>query len=83
MANSILIHKRITNNVFSEQSKLSSNLFNEQHITRAEHYARVDFKSTFNGTEESQYRELKTLWKKLQNIIICSGFFLNIYLNLK
>ena len=61
MANSILILKRIPNNVFSEQSNLSSNLFNEQHITRAEHYARVDFESTFKGTEENQYGEPKML----------------------
>ena len=74
-ANSILILKRIPNNVFSEQSRLSNSLYNEQLTTRAEHYARVDFESTFNGTEENQYGEPKTLWKQFQNIIICSEFF--------
>jgi len=74
-ANSILILKRIPNNVFSEQSRLSNSLYNEQLTTRAEHYARVDFESTFNGTDENQYGEPKTLWKKFQNIIICSEFF--------
>ena len=56
MANSILILKRIPNNAFSEQSKLSSNLFNEQLITRAKHNARVDFESTFNGSEAPPVR---------------------------
>ena len=74
-ANSILILKRILNNVFSEQSRLSNSLYNEQLTTRAEHYARVDFESTFNRTDENQYGEPKTLWKKFQNIIICSEFF--------
>ena len=60
MANSVLILKRIPNNVFSEQSRLSNSLFNEQLTTRAEYYARVDFESTFNGTEENQYGEPKT-----------------------
>lgn len=71
MVNAVVVLKKTAFNNLVEQKKMATTYFGPN-PDRAEYYAKYDFEETFiNGLFGSP----KVLWKKFQNIVICSEFF--------